>query len=94
MFKKQPIEPTGLETAINEVLNEMQGFTADSKEYSKMVKQLSKLYALKEIDKTDRLSKDTKAIIIGNLVGILIIVAYERGHVMTSKALPLLVKFR
>ena len=37
-------------------------------------------------------SGDTLAIVLGNLVGIAVIVGYERGHVMTSKALGSLFK--
>lgn len=91
---KSPREKTGLEIAIDNVLAEMQGFTADTKEYAQMADQLEKLYKLKEIDKPERVSPDTLALIAGNLSGILLIIGYERAHVIGSKALSLLLKTR
>lgn len=95
MFIKKPkAEKSGLELAIDEVLREMQGFTVDSDEYDKMTAQLDRLYKLKAIDCPERVSKDTTAIIIGHLIGIVMILSYERANVMTSKALMLLPKIR
>ena len=55
-----------------------------TKEYASTVDQLTKLYALKETP--CRLSPDTLATIAANLLGIALIVGYERANVMTSKA--------
>ena len=92
MLKKKSTEKSGLEKAIDEILLEMQGFTADSDEYSVMVDQLDKLYKLKEIDKPCRVSPDTWAIVAGNIFGIAMIVGYERSNIVTSKALALIRK--
>jgi F0F1-type ATP synthase assembly protein I len=83
-----------LDEAIENVLAEMAGYPADSDEYSQMTDQLTKLYAIKASNKPDRISKDTIAIVVGNLVGILMIVGYEQGHILTSKAGSFLVKIR
>lgn len=40
-----------------------------------------------ELNKPDRVKMDTWALVGANLVGILIMVNYERAHVLTSKAL-------
>lgn len=84
--------------AINSLLDEMSGYPSDSPEYAKMVEQLTKLYALKEVDsKVDsprRVSADTLAIVGGNILGIVMIVGHERASVLTSKALTLLTKLR
>lgn len=85
---------SGLDEAIENVFSEMKGFTAESDEYVVMVDQLTKLYALKACDKPDRISNDTLVIVIGNLIGIVMIVTHERTHIVTSKALPLLMKLR
>lgn len=90
----QPKKESRLEEAIDNILAEMAGHDADSDEYAAMTDQLTKLYALKAIDKPDRISKDTLAIIAGNLIGILLIVGYEQGHILTSKAGSFLVKIR
>jgi hypothetical protein len=92
-IRKAP-EPSGLDLAIAEVLREMQGFTADADEYAKMVDQLTKLYAMKTTDCPNRLSKDTLAIVIGNVLGIVVIVGFERTNILTSKAIHLLFRLR
>lgn len=92
--KKPPSDPTGLEKAIDQVLLDMHGLMSDSKEYAAMATQLQKLYNLKALDKPSRVSPDTLAIIAGNLAGILVIVVYERTHVVTSKALSFILKLR
>lgn len=89
-FASQPVQMTGLDEAIEQLLLEMRGFTADSKEYAKMADQLKKLYKLRALDKPERVSADTKALILANLLGIAMILEYERAHVVTSKALAYL----
>lgn len=89
MFEvKKPVEDTGLKTAIDNVYSEMAGSESHDEEYSKSVNQLIKLYSLKEAPR--RISPDTLAIVLGNLLGILMIVGHERTHIVTSKALQLL----
>lgn len=87
MFKRTPSEPTGIDLAIDHVLSEMAGPSTDSEEYAQMVDQLVKLHELKTTEGRPRISPDTLATISANLLGILMIVGYERVHVMTSKAL-------
>lgn len=91
-LKKSESEDAQLNETIDVVLSEMRGFDAHSDEYAQMVNQLTKLYALKV--KPDRISKDTVAIICGNLVGIVLIIGYERTNIVTSKALNFLIKLR
>lgn len=47
-----------------------------------------------EADKPDRVSKDTLAIIAGNIAGIVMIIGYERVNVIASKALSFVMKSR
>lgn len=94
MFTLKTQQKTGVDLAIDEVLREMQGFTSDTEQYASMVDQLSKLYKLKEDTSKKRVSPDTLAIVAGNLLGIVVIVGYERAEVVTSKALSLLLKLR
>lgn len=94
MFKKNQTEKSGLDIAIDQILSEMQGYTAESDEYAAMVDQLDKLYKMKTADKPSELSKDTLAIVAGNLVAVIVIIAYEQHHVMMTKAMNFLVKFR
>jgi len=90
----RPNHELRLDEAIENVLAEMAGHDADSDEYAQMTDQLTKLYAIKASTKPDRISKDTIAIVVGNLIGILMIVGYEQGHILTSKAGSFLVKIR
>ncbi|WKW86820.1 hypothetical protein SEA_CONLEY_34 [Gordonia phage Conley] len=99
MFTKKPSSNTvGVSNAIDELLVEMHEQDKDSEIYAGMVKQLTELYSLKEIDhKVDsgkRVDLNTLTIVAGNILGIFTIVMHERDHVMTSKALSLLTKLR
>lgn len=80
-------EPSQLDHAIATLLSDMEGYEPNSPEYKIMLARLSKLYKLKAQDKPERVSKDTIAIIVGNLAGIVLITHYEQIHVVTSKAL-------
>lgn len=94
MFQKPTVEKTGLETTITTLISEMASHEGDSEEYTKMVDNLETLYKLKAEDKPDRVDRNTIAIVAGNLLGILVIVGFEKSHVMTSKALSNLLKPR
>ena len=89
--KKQIVKP--LDAAIAEVYSDMAGFTSDADEYAQMADQLSKLYALKEIDNDSwwrRTSPDAVLATLGNLLAVGIIVGYEHHHIITTKAPNLL----
>lgn len=92
-LKPQPF-PAGLERTIDSLLTEMSSVDAESEEYSQMADQLVKLYKLKEVDASKKLSADTLALVLGNLVGIIVIVGHERVNVVTSKALQFVLKLR
>lgn len=99
MFTKKPsTNKDGLTKAIDSLLEEMSDLNGDDPEYAKMADQLTKLYALKEIDhkveSNSRVSADTLAVVGANLAGILMIVGHERANVVTSKALSLLLKLK
>lgn len=93
-LSKSPAEKSGLDKAIDMLFAEMQGFTADTDEYTSMVAHMDTLYKLKEIDKPERVSRDTLAIVAGNLVAAAMILGYERANVVTSKALSFMLKTR
>lgn len=92
-FKKQK-ELSKLDVAIADVLSDMRGFTSDADEYSTMVEQLVKLHALKEAETPKKLDKDTILIVAGNLVGIAMILSFEKTHVITTKAIQFMLKPR
>ena len=87
--KSDPMDAT-----INELLNDLKAFTPDSAEYEKAVDQLARLHKLKETDSKKRVSPDVLVTAGTNLAGILLILQYERIHVVTSKALGFVAKLR
>ena len=73
---------------IERILADMETYGPDSPEYDKLVRYLERLKDVKANERQHFLvSPDTIALVLGNLAGILIIVAYEQKHVMTSKAM-------
>lgn len=94
MFAKGPDEASGLQKTINTLFEEMASVSADSEEYSKMADQLVKIYTLKEQDAPKRVSPDTLALVLGNLLGIVMIVGHERTHVITTRARDFMLKLK
>lgn len=78
--------PDPLDIAITSLITDMQSHDPSTEQYKDMMNQLERLHKLKGEHHRKRVSPDTLAIVIGNIVGILIIVGYERGHVMTTRA--------
>lgn len=79
------------------------GFSLKEKELDQKMAEVENVFALKkrELDdrreadaKPDRLSKDTLAIVAGNIAGIMLIIGYERVNVIASKALAFVMKSR
>lgn len=95
MLRKPKAEDLKLTIAINRVLDDMDTYGPDSPEYPHLIAHLKELNEIKRSEKTvRRVSPDQMALIAGNLAGILFIVSYEHVHVVTSKALSLLVKVK
>ena len=86
------IERTNLSIAINRLLTEMDTYGPDSPEYPALVAHLKTLTKIRKAKPSYRVDPNTMALVAGNLLGILVIVAYEQKHVMVSKAKDLLLK--
>lgn len=84
--KGKKTEPK-IETPIEVVLKSMNEYGPESEEYPKLLSFLERLTEVKTKNRPPRVSHDTMFTVAGNLLGILIIVAYEQNHVMVSKAL-------
>lgn len=88
MFEKSPDETAAaLDKTIKRLEDDMTAESGDSDEYATMLNRLERLYKLKEKHAPKQVSPDTMLIVAGNLLGILIIVGYEHGHVIVSKAI-------
>lgn len=93
MLKKPKPEDLKLNNEINAVLDSMSVYGPDTPEYPKFIAHLRELNELRQNKKSARrVSPDTVALVLGNLGGILIVVAYEHVHVITSKGFNLLLK--
>lgn len=81
-----------LDEPIDELLRHLAGMEPGSEEYSKTLTHVERLIKLQCEERGERVSMDTLAVVAGNLLGILTIVAYEQKHVMVSKALGLILR--
>lgn len=79
-------EETALDVLVTDLLSRMAKLDPYSEEYTELMNALERLYKLKTVEQPKQVSGDTVALIVGNLVGIVIVVAYEQKHVITSKA--------
>ena len=85
-----------LQKEMDDILIAMQNI--DSTEDPKYKALLDTLERLKYLEanepKKNKVSADTMATVAGNLLGIAIIVGFEHGHALTSKAVSMLIKGR
>jgi len=80
---------------VDEIIEIMSHTDRGSEEYKKLAANLELLIKAKSIYKDPaRIDANTLAIVLGNLIGIAIIVGYEEGHIITSKALGFVLKGR
>lgn len=87
-WKQKQIEP--LEDLITSLELTMLAADPESDQYSLLLAHLERLTQMKVNTKPSRVSRDTLFIVAGNIVGIVIMVGYERFAVMGSKATMLL----
>jgi hypothetical protein len=91
MTSRQTQSREGLEEVIDAVQDRMLKMPPDSDEFAKTVDGLDKLYKIKSANR-DRVSMDAMVAVVGNLAGILLILNFERFHVVSSKALGFVLK--
>lgn len=92
MFTKKTDDHPELTNAINAALAELQHHEPNSAPYAAIVEQIEKLHALKPETSGKPVSHDTLFTVAGNLAGILMILNFERVHVIASKALGFVIK--
>ena len=86
---------TPLEEAIESAFVELSEHGAVTEEYAQIVNQLEKLHDMKKQETANRVvSPDTLIAAAGNLLGIVVILGYERTHVIATKALGFVLKSR
>lgn len=88
MFGRTPkVVISRLEDCMMKILDEMDTFGPDSQEYPTMLDHLERVSNLHKSEDKRKATPDNLILVAGNLLGILVIVAYEQKHVMTSKGL-------
>lgn len=76
-----------IDSQITDVLEAMKKDTPQGDKFPKLLVYLDRLHDMKAKTSRVSVSPDTIALVVGNLLGIILIIAYEQKHVMTSKAL-------
>lgn len=84
MFNRKPKDKQRIDHAIDATFD---AYNPESDDALKQFKLLKGLHAIKAQIEPKGASADTKLLVLGNLVGIGIVVAYERSHVFASKAI-------
>lgn len=94
MFNKTKNEPTELDKAITSILSRMQYVEPDSDEYATLVARLKELHSMKINERNDRNRVSADAVVTAgaSILGILLIIGYEKVNVVTSKALGFVMK--
>jgi hypothetical protein len=105
MAKQVKVEKTLLEVEEDRLLEKLKDLDPDSDEYDAIIGHVETLQKCKleeskiELEKSKvkhgrRISKDTIAIIAGNLLGIGLILGFEKANIITTKALGFILKGR
>lgn len=92
MFTRQPKEKTDLDRTIAMLVALMSEAEPDAA--IRISEQIAKLYKAKEQETPKRVSPDTLILVAGNLLGIVLILNYEKANVLTSRAIGFVMKLR
>lgn len=94
MFTKTQEPVPGLTATIEETLIRMKTLPVTSDEWSALSAHLIELYKIRAENQPKTLSPDVMVSAAANLAGILLILNYERAHIVTSKALSFVLKLK
>jgi hypothetical protein len=84
-----------VDPVIEKLISEMSGYDASDEDYTKMAANLKVLLEAKAVEpKPERINPNVLATIGANLVGIVLILAFEKKNVITSKSLSMVMKPR
>lgn len=91
MFGKSEVTEL-LDREIVHSLRDLARHEVNSEEYLKILDRVVTLNRMKEEDKSKFGSRDTLAVVFGNLLGIFMVVKHEHVNVITSRAFQLLLR--
>ncbi len=88
LFKRE----SKFDQPIDAILVELRKENPESEKYSSLLVQLDRLTQLKDRERINKVSADTAWMVAGNLLGILVIVAYEQKHIMASRGMNFILR--
>jgi 5'(3')-deoxyribonucleotidase len=91
---RQSTKPDALQKEIDRVLADVSEEDVCSEEYATGIDQFVKLNEIKAKHAKKTISPDTWAVIAANLLGIALILHYERADIVTSKAIGFVSKLK
>lgn len=86
--------PSPLDPLIDALQDEMHTTDLFSDEYQLLLARLERLYKIKANERHDPVSRDSMLMAATNLLGIVMIVAYEQKHLMNQKGFSQILKLR
>lgn len=92
MFQSKSEVVLLLESEIVRLLRVLKTHDENSKEYQQTLDRIVMLTRMKEEDKSKFGSRENLTVVLGNLVGIFMILKHEHVNVITSRAMQLLLK--
>jgi len=78
--------------SIDKVLDELEHKDPESDDYEKLLHRADRLTKLRERERSNRVNPETAWMVAGNIIGILVIVAYEQKHVMASRGMNFILR--
>jgi hypothetical protein len=93
MFQKNQTK-SQLQATIDQLHAALAVYPPETNEYDRISDQLVKLSAIEDPKSSKRVSPDVLATVAANLIGIGMILHYERANVIASKALGFVQKLR
>jgi hypothetical protein len=88
-FKKDETN-VPIDWQIDAVIAEMEREGVNSERYPKLLVYLERLNSIKLSRQKNQVDRNTVINVVGSLVGIVMIIAYEQKHVLTSRSFSLL----
>jgi hypothetical protein len=85
-------DPSPLDLEIDRATRALKSHQFGSAEYKTLLVIIDELNKQKGKNASPPISRDTLAVIVGNLLGILMIIKHEHVNVVTSRAMGLLLK--
>lgn len=94
-FNRKDETPDSLQEAINSLYSELAGYSANEEDYDRITDQIVKLKKLqKDMNHSWKPSPDAIVAAAGSVLGIVMILHYEKVGVVTSKALGFVQKMK